>query len=74
MCYTNIFVVLHPRHKLHYFKNARWPQEWIDTARDIVEAEFKRGYSSQDVGEDEMSDQEVCSLILLFYVVLHFSR
>jgi len=45
-----------------------------DTARDIVEAEFKQEYASRDVGEDETSDQEVCSLILLFYMVLHFSR
>ena len=59
-----MFVVLHPQHKLHYFKNAGWPQEWIDTARDIVEAEFTRGYASQDVEEDINSDQEVRQLTL----------
>ena len=32
--------VLHPRHKLHYFKKAGWEEGWIETARDIVRAEF----------------------------------
>jgi hypothetical protein len=59
-----VFVVLHPRHKLHYFKNAGWPQGWIDTARAIVEAEFARGYASRDVEEDGDSDPEVRWLTL----------
>ena len=53
------FAVLHPRHKLEYFKNAGWLQQWIDTARNIVDTEFKRGYASRDVEEVEMSHQEV---------------
>ncbi|KAF8549901.1 hypothetical protein OG21DRAFT_1382778, partial [Imleria badia] len=28
----HVTMVLHPRHKLQYFKNANWEQEWIDTA------------------------------------------
>ncbi|KAG1853540.1 hypothetical protein C8R48DRAFT_558143, partial [Suillus tomentosus] len=27
-----IAMVLHPRHKLSYFKNAGWEDEWVDTA------------------------------------------
>ncbi|KAG2082597.1 uncharacterized protein F5147DRAFT_553705, partial [Suillus discolor] len=27
-----IAMVLHPHHKLAYFKSAGWEQEWIDTA------------------------------------------
>ncbi|KAF8548523.1 hypothetical protein OG21DRAFT_1380637, partial [Imleria badia] len=27
-----IAMVLHPRHKLAYFKAANWPDEWINTA------------------------------------------
>ncbi|KAG6809702.1 hypothetical protein H0H92_015107 [Tricholoma furcatifolium] len=28
-----IAMVLHPQHKLDYFKDANWEQYWIDTAR-----------------------------------------
>jgi hypothetical protein len=38
-------IVLHPRHKLHYFKAAGWEQEWIDTAEEIVRNEFKQNYA-----------------------------
>ncbi|KAH7926227.1 hypothetical protein BV22DRAFT_1009661, partial [Leucogyrophana mollusca] len=27
-----IAMVLHPRHKLQYFRNAKWPNDWIETA------------------------------------------
>jgi hypothetical protein len=41
--------VLHPRHKLHYFKNAGWKETWIETSRDIVCAEFDQTYAFMDV-------------------------
>ena len=28
--------VLHPKHKLEYFLNKKWEQEWIDTAIDFT--------------------------------------
>ncbi len=34
-------VVLHPSHKLTYFQNAGWSDEWIATAQKIVKMEFK---------------------------------
>ena len=37
-------LVLHPRHKLNYFKKAKWDAEWIDAARQIVRDEFERSY------------------------------
>lgn len=36
--------MLHPRHKLEYFKNAGWEPEWIDTAKSIVREEFEQSY------------------------------
>ncbi|KAF8547001.1 hypothetical protein OG21DRAFT_1376640, partial [Imleria badia] len=36
--------VLHPRHKLTYFKNAGWLQEWIDTAEKLVRDTFELNY------------------------------
>ncbi|KAF9536176.1 hypothetical protein CPC08DRAFT_618484, partial [Agrocybe pediades] len=40
-----IAMVLHPRHKLEYFKNAGWQADWIKAARQIVEDEFNRAYA-----------------------------
>ncbi|TFY73141.1 hypothetical protein EWM64_g10871, partial [Hericium alpestre] len=53
-----IAMVLHPRHKLAYFKNARWEQEWIDTARDVVHDKFKHSYASREVERDEEGHSE----------------
>ncbi|KAF9538015.1 hypothetical protein CPC08DRAFT_609072, partial [Agrocybe pediades] len=39
-----IAMVLHPRHKLSYFKHAGWKVSWIQTAEDIVRAEYERTY------------------------------
>ena len=38
--------VLHPHHKLTYFKNAGWELEWINTAETLVCEEFECSYSS----------------------------
>ena len=40
--FTMLITVLHPRHKLQYFHNANWDDEWITTATDIVRDEFVR--------------------------------
>ena len=40
-------VVLHPHHKLHYFKKAGWEEIWIETAWDIVHAKFDQIYGDQ---------------------------
>jgi hypothetical protein len=39
-----ITVVLHPRHKLKYFTNAGWSDEWISTARGIVHDAYESSY------------------------------
>jgi hypothetical protein len=43
------FLVLHPRHKLHYFKTAGWEKTWIETAEMIVREEFDRTYAFMDI-------------------------
>jgi hypothetical protein len=40
-------LVLHPRHKLAYFKTAGWEPDWIDTAQELVRDEFKRSYKKE---------------------------
>jgi hypothetical protein len=41
-------LVLHPRHKLHYFKVAGWEAEWIEAAKTLVREEFERSYASSE--------------------------
>jgi len=45
-------IVLHPRHKLTYFRNAGWEESWIDTAKKIVRDEYDRSYAFMDVDVD----------------------
>jgi hypothetical protein len=49
--------VLHPRHKLHYFKKAGWEEAWIETAWEIVRAEFDQTYAFMDI-DAEAADSE----------------
>jgi hypothetical protein len=37
---SEIYLVLDPRYKLAYFQKLKWPNEWIDEARDITMAAF----------------------------------
>jgi hypothetical protein len=50
--------VLHPRHKLSYFKSAKWEQEWIDTAEELVHDEFERSYKQEVPCNDSDGDAE----------------
>jgi hypothetical protein len=45
--------VLHPRHKLAYFKTARWEEEWIETAASLVREEFERSYLEVDIDDGD---------------------
>ena len=52
-------LVLHPRHKLKYFRTMRWEEEWIETTHSIVHEEFNQTYTFMDVtGEDQAN--KVC--------------
>ena len=62
--FTDIFLVLHPRHKLHYFKTAGWEDDWIETARVIVHAEFDRIYAFMDFDNEVITVNNVCFLYL----------
>jgi hypothetical protein len=42
------FLVLHPRHKLHYFKNEGWQDNWIERAEEIIRTQFDLSYGSLD--------------------------
>ena len=44
--YLDILQVLHPCHKLVYFKAAGWPNKWIEMARGLVSEQFATKYAS----------------------------
>ena len=68
---TAILLVLHPRHKLEYFKKNGWCDSWIKAAHDIVREEFDRSYASMELvleGDDaEVSSED--DKVSPFYVL-----
>jgi hypothetical protein len=66
--------VLHPRHKLSYFKNAGWEHEWVVAAEQIVRAEFKRSYEKhedcEDCEEGRSSDEEGVNTQVRYFFVM----
>ncbi|KAH7917202.1 hypothetical protein BV22DRAFT_1026834 [Leucogyrophana mollusca] len=50
-----IAMVLHPRHKLKYFKHTKWEPSWIADALDIVQSEFDLSYMSVSGASDSGS-------------------
>ncbi|KAG1812698.1 hypothetical protein EV424DRAFT_1326917 [Suillus variegatus] len=53
-----IAMVLHPRHKLVYFRNARWEDDWVTTAEELVRDRFTL-YSALDANlQDNDLDME----------------
>ena len=53
--HLDLIAVLHPRHKLDYFKKAGWEEEWIITAKKIVHDEFERSYMAPVIEDDKPS-------------------
>jgi len=51
---------LDPKRKLDYFRAAGWEEEWIDTAREIVQVEFDRGYAEICLEDNEDEAMAVC--------------
>ena len=61
--YMYDLLVLHPRHKLQYFKTAGWEEEWIEAAKEIVRVEFDRTYAFMDVDVPSEGLDMVCFCI-----------
>jgi len=49
---TNCRIVLHPWHKLNYFKHAGWESNWINIAEQLVHNQFQHSYSTSDSTAD----------------------
>ena len=57
-----VIQVLHPSHKLDYFKLVDWEDKWVKVAEDIIRMEFEWVYTGlQDHNENNETDL-VCQL------------
>ena len=50
-------LVLHPCHKLEYFKRNNWDEASIEAMHDIVQDEFNQSYWLLDIKEDDVTTQ-----------------
>ncbi len=69
--------VLHPSHKLAYFAQAGWPDEWRATAEEIVRAEFERAYADIEIADSNGTVSVrifFISLQVLLLLCLSFAR
>jgi hypothetical protein len=76
--FSYLWLVLHPRHKLRYFKNAGWQDEWIERAEEIVRTEFDLSYGSLKTSwatsqETRRAKSKVCVSKLSSYISLTFT-
>jgi hypothetical protein len=58
---VNCFPSSHPWHKLLYFWNAGWTEEWIATLLKHVQDQFEGTYKAVSVDEDDEIIDEVCT-------------
>lgn len=65
--YHTLLSVLHPHHKLSYFKNAKWEDEWIEAARQLVRDEFDLLYSHHSMSQQSESSNRVCIACLYIF-------
>ena len=69
MFLTARHLVLHPRHKLEYFRRNDWDDTSIDAARNVVQDEYDRSYWLMDVedkGTTEVDRNTAVSWLFCF--------
>jgi len=72
--YHSFFSVLHPCHKLNYFKNVRWENDWIKAARQLVQDKFNLLYNHCPMSQGLMSSHRVHTTINMAFLLLsHYS-
>ena len=58
-----LFLVLHPKHKLKYFERQGWDKEWIATAEEIVQEEFRKNYAAYVIQKKEKKIEHLKKVI-----------
>lgn len=54
---TIYLLVLHPGHKLTYFKKQRWPENWQKLARSLLTDTYTALYAGR-FGDDNQEDED----------------
>ena len=68
--YSHSFsIVLHPRHKLKYFKLAGWKPPWIATACKLVNDRYDESYTAYHTSEDSDGQANIDTEVCYFYSV-----
>ena len=68
--YSHSFsIVLHPCHKLEYFKLAGWKPPWIATARKLVNDRYDKSYAAYHTSEDSDGQADIDTEVCYFYSV-----
>ena len=68
--YSHSFsIVLHPCHKLEYFKLAGWKPPWIATARKLVNDRYDKSYAAYHTSEDSDGQADIDMEVCYFYSV-----
>ena len=73
---------LHPHHKLSYFKTQDWKEQWVDTAHNIIHAEYNHSYSTTaDLDHDNdyisvgLADNVHClNYLFLLFAGFHYQQ
>lgn len=55
----DICLVLHPEFKLAYFKKAKWADDWIETARQIICDKWERKWKRYSAADEEIEAGEI---------------
>jgi hypothetical protein len=67
-----ILIVLHPKYKLQYFKNAKWETRWIDTAEELFRNQFNNEYSKEEYADPLEDEEESAEVTVHFDLHLFF--
>ena len=68
--YSHSFsIVLHPCHKLEYFKLAGWKPPWIATACKLVNDRYDKSYAAYHTSEDSDGQADIDTEVCYFYSV-----
>ncbi|KAF6741083.1 hypothetical protein DFP72DRAFT_835320 [Ephemerocybe angulata] len=52
-------MILHPRHKLQYFRNRKWEEDWIVAAQALIREEYDENYAPIPVAAEFAEVQRV---------------
>jgi hypothetical protein len=67
----HLLSVLHPRHKLQYFKRAGWQPDWIKKAEEIVRAKFDESYAAPADDSDDVDMLPPASTKKVHYLLIY---